>query len=574
MRNSKWLILVIAVLTVLSGCSKHSMGFKLKPELNGKYDTATYDFIYTEAIKQKLLGNSGDAVSLFEKCIEMNPKSDAAYFQIAQIMLSHGDISTGKKFALKAFENDERNIWYLSLLASIYYQEKNLDSALIYYERIVKYFPDRDEIKLTLGSIYSEKGDSKKAAETYSYLESKYGLNENIAMAQIKNLINEGNFKAAEEKINILIKESPNEMLYNGILAEIYRSQGENEKALDVYNKLVDIDASDPQTLLSIGDFLLETKNFNELFTVLNTIILNEKIQKEEKISLMAKCIENDSLMSSRGNEFELVLRIMEATYKGDPIVNLLRPEYYIKIGKKNISISRLEELITESPENYYAWEKLLLLYSETGDYEKLFIKGSECATKFNRSYIAKILYASAANELGKYDIALEEIRKAKILAGDQNELLIQALSIEADIYYRKKDYSKSFSTFREALKLNPSDLTILNNYSYFLAERNENLEEAEKMIKIVIDQEKDNKTFLDTYAWVLYKRGKFKEASKVMEEIMKEGEDDADWFEHYGFIMKGLKRCDTAIIYWNRAIYVDNKRQYLIKEIENCSKH
>jgi predicted Zn-dependent protease len=565
--------LFVIYIVVQSGCSRHSTGFSVKPGPDGKFDTATYDLFFTEGVKQKLLGNISEAVKLLEQCIIMNPESDAAYYQIAQILLAGGDIQNGKNYALKAHNKDEKNIWYLSLLAGIYYQEKNLDSAIIYYEKIIKFYPDHDDILLTLGNIYSEKGDNRKAEETYSYLESKYGVNENITMSQVKNLVNSGDFKGAEEKIKKLITESPDEILYNGILAELYRSQGENEKAIDIYSKLISMDPSDPQTQMSIGDFLLETKKYDELFSVLNTISLNDKITKEEKISLMAKCLENDTLVKIRGNDLELVIRVMEATYNGDAIINLLRPEYYQKAGKKDLAINRLEELIKDTPDNYYAWEKLLLLYSENNDYDKLLIRGEECATRFNRSYLAKILYASAATEKGKFEIALEEIRKAKILAGEQKELLLQSLTMEADIYYRKKDYSTSFSIFRDALKLDPTDLTVLNNYAYFLAEQGENLAEAENMIKIVIEKEGGNKTFLDTYAWVLYKRGKLREAAKVMDDIMKDGKEDPDWFEHYGFIMKAMKKCDIAKEYWNRSVSLDSKREYLIKEIENCSK-
>jgi len=91
--------------------------------------------------------------------------------------------------------------------------------------------------------------------------------------------------------------------------------------------------------------------------------------------------------------------------------------------------------------------------------------------------------------------------------------------------------------------------------------------------IKIVIEKEGENKTFMDTYAWVLYKRGKLKEAARIMEEIMKGVEDDSEWFEHYGFIMKAMKKCEIATEYWNRAMSLDRKKEYLIKEIENCSK-
>ena len=43
------------------------------------------------------------------------------------------------------------------------------------------------------------------------------------------------------------------------------------------------------------------------------------------------------------------------------------------------------------------------------------------------------------------YSVALEELRKAAILAGDDKEPNIQVLTMKADIYYRMKDYDKCF---------------------------------------------------------------------------------------------------------------------------------
>ena len=188
--------------------------------------------------------------------------------------------------------------------------------------------------------------------------------------------------------------------------------------------------------------------------------------------------------------------------------------------------------------------------------------------------FVAKILYANGALETGKYTIALEELRKAEILAGDNKDYMVQVLTMRADVYYRMKEYSKSFEIFEEALKYNNEDLTIINNYAYYLAEQNLKLKEAEEMAKKVIEKEKGNTTYLDTYGWVLYKRGKLKEAAKVFEDIINSGEKpDAEWYEHYGFILKKQKKCAEAIENWNIALKLDSSKIHLIKEIENCKK-
>jgi len=189
-------------------------------------------------------------------------------------------------------------------------------------------------------------------------------------------------------------------------------------------------------------------------------------------------------------------------------------------------------------------------------------------------SFLAKVLYANAALELEKYPVAIEELRKAEILAGDNVEYMIQVYTMKADVYYRMKDYDKAFEIYEKALQQSPEDLTVLNNFAYYLAEQNIRLKDAEEMAKLVIDKAKDNTTFLDTYAWVLYKRGKFNEAARIMSEIINSGEKpDAEWFEHYGYILKAQRKCAKAIEIWNMALKLDNTKTNLILEIQNCKK-
>ncbi len=158
MLRSAGLLLFSLILLLPVGCSKRialsSSGLKLSSE----YDSAAFDYVFTEAIKQKFLGNAGDALKYLEQCLKINPKSDAAYYEMAQIALMISDPSNGKKFALKAATLNDRNFWYLNLVANVYYQEKNLDSAILYYEKIVKNFPEKEDIKLNLANVYSESG--------------------------------------------------------------------------------------------------------------------------------------------------------------------------------------------------------------------------------------------------------------------------------------------------------------------------------------------------------------------------------------------------------------------------------
>jgi len=573
MKNGiKALLFLVLIITVLSSCNRKAVPSITSDKTGESYDAAAFNSVYVEAIKQKLMGNAGEALKYLELCIRLNTESDAAYYQMAQILAANGDIKNSKKYVALAHSIDSKNLWYLMMLAGIYYQEKNIDSAIIYYEKAVKYFPDNENLQLTLGNLYSENSNFDKASAIFNSFDTRYGVNEASTVSSIKSLMAEKKYDEAMVKAQLLIEEFPEELLYSRLLAEIYRGKGDQLKAMEVYEKLIIRKPDDEQLQLSFCDFLIAEKSYSELLDVLNTVILNSNVQREEKISLLARIIELPDLDSKMQERLMLSLMLLEANYKDDDVIPLLRPELLIRQNKLPETAIRLEEIIKIKPANYYAWEKLLLVYLQLRDFSKLTIKAEECATKFNMSFLAKILYATGATETRKYTVALEELKKAEILAGDNKEFMIQVLTLRADVYYRMKEYNKSFEIFEETLKLNSEDLTILNNYAYYLAEQNMKLKEAEEMSKKVIEIEKDNTTFLDTYAWVLYKRGKYKDAAKVMETIINSGEDDdAEWYEHYGYILMKQKKCGEAIEKWNIALKLDDSKTQLVKEIENC---
>ncbi len=554
-----------------------SCGREITPALSdipkGKgIDSAAFDYVFVEAVKQKLMGNSGEALKYFEQCLKLNPENDAVYYQMAQIVLSGGDIKNGKILARKAVQLDNDNLWYLMMLSGLYYQEKNIDSAIVYYEMAVDKHPEKEELLLALGNLYSENEKYEKAEAIFKRLDDKYGINETSTLANIRNMIRSGKSEEALNLTEKLLKDYPDEILYNGLLAEIYRKQGENEKAMGVYNMLIERNPENPETQLALCDFLITEKKYDELLQLINTVVINENITREDKISLFAKMIETDDLVAGKANELAMSLMIFEATYGNDGIVELLRPELLVKQKRLKEAAERLEEIIKKQPENYFAWEKLLLVYLEDKDYRKLEKRGADCALRFNRSFLAKMLYAAGATENKNYQTALEEVRKAEILAGDNEEMILQVLSTRADIYYRMQDYEKAFEIFENAVKSNKNDLTMLNNYAYYLAEQDLKLKEAEVMARSVIERDKNNTTFLDTYAWVLFKRGKIREAEKIMQSVINMSETgDAEFFEHMGYIKRKRNNCKEAVKNWNRAIELDSTKTELLKEIEKC---
>jgi len=123
------------------------------------------------------------------------------------------------------------------------------------------------------------------------------------------------------------------------------------------------------------------------------------------------------------------------------------------------------------------------------------------------------------------------------------------------DAYNSAKDYNLSDKAFEDALKLQPEDVGVMNNYSYFLSLRNEKLERAESLSARSNELSPNNPSYQDTYAWILYQSGKYNDARVWIEKaIASGGAGEGVLNEHYGDILFKLGDVQGAVDKWKLA--------------------
>ena len=560
MKRNISLYIILFLSLSLFACSSKVVPPILSGKKNQESNSAMYDYFYVEGLRNKVFGNFGSAIEMFERCIEIKPDNDAAYYNSAQIFVSQGDIQNAKRYLNKALSNDDQNIWYYNMLWTLYFSDQQIDSAIMVCRKATQQFPENDDLLMSLGVLYSESGNFDEALKIFEGLDDKYGVNEKTTVQTISTLVQSNKISEAIDKAKKLIEEFPDEISYRGILAELYTYNGDKDKAMSVYSELIESNPDNPNLLLTLCQFLVDEKKYNDANSILSKIIINTSIPLEEK-----------AYLNSSYEEINLNVIVLEELSRYNEIVCMLRPEMFSRLDQDDKAIELLNANIERNPDYYYAWENLLVLYYQKGDFVSLEERAEVCSKKFNMSYNAKYLFSLAATENGHYDEALESLSKAEIVAGNNEDLKLQILSLRADIYYRKGDLENAFKTYDEALAANENNALILNNYAYYLAEKDLDLKKAHQMAKQVIEQEPDNATYLDTYGWTLYKRGKLRAAERVFLDIIKGGDINYVYYEHLGYIYKKMKKYDTAIRFFNKAIELGADADVLNKEIETC---
>ena len=119
-------------------------------------------------------------------------------------------------------------------------------------------------------------------------------------------------------------------------------------------------------------------------------------------------------------------------------------------------------------------------------------------------------------------------------------------------------------------MEIDPNNSNTLNNYAYYLSERDVNLVMAERMSKKANLLEDDNSAFMDTYAWIMYKMKNYKEALIWIEDALKlpGANQRSELIEHYGDILIENGRKDDAIIQWNKAIELGGDKEVIKNKI------
>jgi len=141
-------------------------------------------------------------------------------------------------------------------------------------------------------------------------------------------------------------------------------------------------------------------------------------------------------------------------------------------------------------------------------------------------------------------------------LAGKDQSTLLQTYSFLGDLYHERGDAVNSYKAYEKALKINPEQAGVLNNYAYYLSLEGKKLDKAYDMSKKAIELEPENSTYLDTFGWILYKMGKYQEAKAVFKRVLVLGatELNAEVIDHYAEVLYALGDYDMAFIYWNQA--------------------
>ena len=152
----------------------------------------------------------------------------------------------------------------------------------------------------------------------------------------------------------------------------------------------------------------------------------------------------------------------------------------------------------------------------------------------------------------------------------DNPQMKGQFIMLKGEALYKMGELQEAFELFDESVELDPDNHIALNNYAYYLSLAGKNLDKAERMSGKVIEMFPDNPTYLDTHAWVLFKKGDYSLAKFYMESAINNGGgENGTLLEHYGDILIKLNKTEEAVKNWIKARDLGDASELIDRKIE-----
>ena len=563
-RSIVWLCAGLCLVLTSCGLYRNTAGGELSDEAHQKFE-----YFYLEAERQKALGHNDAAFDLMCRAAEIDTTSAAARFFLAPYYLQLGNYEQARTDLRYAAEQYPGNYWYNVVYANFSQQSGQHDEAIRIWSRLLKQNPDKGEINSALAEAYTAKGDLKSAVACYDSLESAMGMMEPITIEKLKLYGYMGNRDAMVAEAEKLQRTFPQNTDYMRLLGDIYLEVGRDSAALSMYDRALALEPENGYVYLSKAGYYEKKGDSIAYNNEIRNALMNRHIDVNTKLNIFSTYIIDLMKKKQELNRVDSLFADMLEQYPQEEPVHRLFGMYL----SSRKEFTRAEEqyaiaadLAPTNPEN---WLQLIGLYLYQEKYPEVITVGKRAIQYVPDQKDIYMYVAVASTQTKSYAEALDMLETGLTYVDERdNETKSFFYGQMGDVYHSSGDREKAYAMYDKALSYNASNIAVLNNYSYFLATEGRDLDKAERMSAQTVKAEPDNATYLDTYAWIFFKKGDYSLARLYMKNALdKSPEASAELFEHYGDILYMLGEVDEAVEYWQKALDAGSESAELLKE-------
>lgn len=573
---AKWSKKSFSILFILLFTSSALLGQKEKPthsDLSGK-KLAAYNELFFAAEKDFNLGDYKEAFKKYTNLYKISPDNATICFRLAEMYSAEGNREEAVFYAEKAASLDSENKWFKRALVSIYQQFSFIEKEILILDQLVTKFPKNPDYRFELATAYRKNEELKKALKELNKLEEQIGVNEVITDEKKSIYLQSGDVDAAANELEKLIEAFPKELDYYGILGHLYEANLMDKKALTIYSRMLEISPKDPRPHLDLANFYQKDGNREKSLFHLKIAIASPELDIDRKIPALLSLFnasEQDSTL--RRQAFDMLENVVKVD-AADPKAYAIYGDFLSRDGFNDKALDAYKTAVTlEGGNKFQIWEQILLIEIQTNNFDSLQIDGPKAIDLFPNQPLPYLFTGIAFIQGNVADEGVLYLEEGLNFVFGNPRLKEQFYTQLADGYHRLEKHERSDGYFDKALTLNSKNPTLLNNYAYYLSERETKLDKALEMTERSNILSPANPVFLDTWAWVLYKKGDYPAALEKIEQVIQLSPiANGEILEHYGDILFKNNQKDKALKQYKQAQQIGGASENIEDKIKSLS--
>jgi tetratricopeptide (TPR) repeat protein len=538
------------------------------------------EFFFTEGQKYFILEDYTKALLYYQRVVELNPENGTVHYKIAEILAKGNKQEDFVKASLSienALKFEKKNKYFYLLASNIYSSLNNFDKAEKMLETMMDEIKGTEEYLYELAALYQYDKKPNEAVKIYNRAESLLGISEISSLQKQKIFLQQGKIEESIAEGEILLNAYPDEENYVIGFAETLSQNNQGARAIGYLEKFIGNHPDAGNAKMFLAGLYQSNGQEQKAHEFIRQVFDDPAVDVSSKIVMLGSYTNTLQQQKERKIEDastkafaqELFVKLNSA-HPNEPNVHIIGGDLYLILDKSQEALTEYMKSIQLGTTSFEAWQNLLFLESQLNQFDSLIFHSEQGLELFPNQSMLHYFNGYGHMRKKHYREATSSLEQAKKLSAGNPGLVSEINSLLGDAYNGIKEYEKSNKAYDEALAFNPNNDFVLNNYSYYLALRKDQLEKAEKMSTQLVKNNPKNTAYLDTHAWVLFMREKYKEARKYIEKAIEVGGVSATHYEHYGDILFRLGDIDDAVKQWQKAKSMDLGNELIDKKIAN----
>lgn len=563
-------VVVLTALTSVAGSRKSS---------DPDFDARKADFYYLEAVNRKLKGDLAAYYELLTRAYELNPTDSALMFEYGfynRYLKAPASDSDDPYLAIMRAGIDADpsdpvfSYAYISLI-----KDDDPAEALRVSRRLHYLNPTRPEMAYRYANILNstrDSADTRRAIAVLDTLEITQGRSAGLTSNKLQMLFQLNDTTAMEAEIDSLLKSAPSSVDANILAGHLYTALERPSMAISYYDRACELDSTNGEAFYNRAEYYRNAGDSvaydREVFNALGKTSLDVEV----KLVLMRDYVKNlygDSLQQPR------IINLFDHLVQQHPheaAIHDLYANYLIMVQDYRGAAEQTGYVLDLAPDNESDWLRLSALYSLLKDNDKALETVNNGLRYFPKSNSLYETGAYALQAMKKYPEAVTMMERAiEVTDSADIESISNSYTGLGGIYQMAENNDSAEVAYRHALEFNPANAGALNNYAYLLAVEGRDLDHALAMIDKALRSDNNNVSWLDTYAWVLFRLKDYKGAREKIDRTIEYSEEmTAEVLEHAGDIYFMNGEPDQALEFWKEALELDPDNEMLKRKVKH----